>query len=337
MVMLERYLEILRGGAEPHFKRARALAAGMGRDELEEATLEELWRRHELVLRGDGEAAVTTAPRDAVSLLELKGEIARRMLRACCFCEHCCGVDRQAGDTGVCGVPARSRYASEFLHFGEEPELVPSHTIFFTGCTFKCVYCQNWDIATRPRSGEPVDPGRLALTIAQGWRAGSRNVNFVGGNPDSHLHTCIDIISRLEPDIPVVWNSNAYASRQSMALLDGIVDIFLSDFRYGNDDCARKLSGVGRYLDTVERNLVLASDHAEVMLRHLVLPGHLECCTRPIMEWTAANLPGVYFNLMFQYRPVYRAGEFPGIDRLLTGEEKQRARDLAARFGIAVQ
>lgn len=330
--MLERYKQILQGEARPRFKVTREQGCPLTPGEAAGEPLDELWRVHDAAL----ERSRREQPRRGagISLLDLKNLTADRMLSSCHFCEHRCLVDRHAGETGVCGVPKTSRYASEFLHHGEEPELVPSHTIFFTGCTFTCVYCQNWDIATRPESGEEVDTALLARKIEQGFQSGSRNVNFVGGNPDSHLHTCIAIVSRLESDIPVVWNSNAYASLETMNLLDGLVDIFLSDFRYGNDDCAREYSGVDRYLEAVTRNLILARGQAEVMIRHLVLPGHLECCTRPVMKWVSANLPGVYFNLMFQYRPVYRATRYPGLDRTLTDAEKRRALVLAASHGI---
>lgn len=332
--MLERYFDILEGRRKPVFHRTREEPSGMSREDALHAGLDELWAAHDAALarirRGDGKES---GP-DETNLLELKVIIARRLLSSCCFCERRCGADRAGGKTGFCGVPADSRYASEFFHFGEERELVPSHTIFFSGCNFRCVYCQNWDIATRPLSGFEADPRRLARIIDRGRLAGSRNVNFVGGNPDPHLHTCLATISLLETDVPVVWNSNAYASSESMKLLDGVVDIFLSDFRYGNDACAQKYSDVPRYWDVVTRNFRLACDRAEVMLRHLVLPGHLECCTRQIMDWVSRNIPEVYFNLMFQYHPEHRAREFPELNRLLTPAEMLRARELAREFGI---
>src|SRR4030042_5076114 len=99
------------------------------------------------------------------SLLDIKIEIADDILQSCHFCERRCGVNRQAKEVGYCGINAISRYASEFLHYGEEPELVPSHTIFFVGCTFACVYCQNWDIANQFVTGTPLLPERMAETI----------------------------------------------------------------------------------------------------------------------------------------------------------------------------
>jgi putative pyruvate formate lyase activating enzyme len=273
------------------------------------------------------------------NLLDLKLELSRRMLAHCCFCERRCGADRAAGKTGYCGVGAESRYNSDFLHMGEEAELVPSHTIFFSGCTFHCVYCQNWDIAMHPRSGLWAEPPMLAGVLQEGMSQGSRNANFVGGNPDPNLHTILETIKLVGHSgrfLPMVWNSNMYTSLEAMELLNGAIDIYLGDFRYGNDDCARELSDVEGYFGVVSRNFAYTWRTAEVMVRHLVLPGHLECCTRPIMQWVGRNMPGAYFNLMFQYRPEYQAGLFPNIDRRLTEEERRAATAMAAEYDIAV-
>jgi len=273
-----------------------------------------------------------------VSLIDLKIELSRRILGNCRFCERRCGADRREGKFGYCGVGEFSRYSSDFLHMGEEPELVPSHTIFFSGCTFKCEYCQNWDIAMNPSSGRIAEPEMLSAVLIEGMAQGSRNANFVGGNPDPNLHTILETI-RLLGDagkyLPMVWNSNMYCSLETMEILDGIIDIYLGDFRYGNDECAKELSDVENYFGVVSRNFKIAYENAEVMLRHLVLPSHLSCCTETIMEWVSKNIPDVYFNLMFQYRPEYRAGLHPRIDRRLTSDERIMALELAKKYGIS--
>jgi putative pyruvate formate lyase activating enzyme len=272
------------------------------------------------------------------SLLDVKLELSYRLLSHCCFCERRCGADRSGGEKGYCGVGAQSRYSSDFLHMGEEAELVPSHTIFFSGCTFQCAYCQNWDIAMHPASGILVEPAMLAAVLQEGISQGSRNANFVGGNPDPNLHTILETIALLGRDgrfLPMVWNSNMYASTEAMHILDGVIDVYLADFRYGNDECARELSDADDYFGVVSRNFAFAWESSEVMIRHLVLPGHLECCTKPIMEWVSRNMPGAYFNLMFQYRPEYRAALFPSIDRRLSDPERKRALQLAQEHGIS--
>lgn len=255
------------------------------------------------------------------------------MLHGCRMCARVCGADRAAGETGVCGVPAVSRYDAEFLHMGEEPELVPSHTIFFTGCTLKCSYCQNFEIAFSPLTGRKAEPARLAELIDVRHREGSANVNFVGGDPGPHLHTVLATLLLVREPVAVVFNSNMYLSDEALALLRGVVDVYLADLRYGNDACAMELSGASRYLENVHRALIEAGRQTDVIVRHLVLPGHVKCCTVPTLRWMAENMPGVYLNLMFQYRPCYRAAG-SSMDRVLTGEERAEARNEAKALGL---
>jgi len=268
------------------------------------------------------------------SSLSAKIEKANEILRHCHFCERRCGVDRLEHEVGYCGVEAVSYYASEFLHYGEEPELVPSHTIFFTGCTFSCVYCQNWDISTAPTSGTPVLPERMAEIIAMRKHQGAKNVNFVGGDPTPHLHTILQIMDKCNVNTPMVWNSNMYCSKEAMELLSGVIDVYLADFRYGNDECAQKYSNVNNYWDITTRNFLLAHEDAEVIIRHLVLPTHLECCTKPIVAWVAKHMPGVRFNLMFQYMPYYKANQYPEINRRLSYDERKRALEIVEEAGL---
>ncbi|ATZ61451.2 MAG: radical SAM protein [Methanosarcinales archaeon Met12] len=268
------------------------------------------------------------------SSLDSKIELAHKILQNCHFCERRCGVNRLAKEIGYCGVDAVSRYASEFLHYGEEPELVPSHTIFFTGCTFSCVYCQNWDIAHRIAPEEPVLPEKMAELIAMRKYQGARNVNFVGGDPTPHLHTILQIMNKCNVNTPMVWNSNMYCSKEAMELLCGVIDVYLADFRYGNDECAQKYSNVKNYWDIVTRNFLAAYGDAELIVRHLVLPSHIECCTKPIVEWIAEYMPEVRFNLMFQYAPHYRANRYPELNRRLEYDERKKAFEIVRDVGL---
>lgn len=340
MLTLKDYVNITEKKRPSRHRVARSVAAGA--DDLASLSEERLWELHDEGMRGFSEAwrrKRMPEPVTGPSLLDVKHELALRFLENCRLCERRCGVDRLQGELGFCGVGAQSRLASEFLHLGEEPELVPSHTLFLCGCTFRCVYCQNWDFALDPLAGIPVDPSDLAERIAAGCGQGSRNANFVGGNPDPHLHTILDIIRRLGPDcayLPIAWNSNMFLSAEAMELTAGVMDIYLGDFRYGNDACAERYSEVCDYFAVVSRNFLAAARHGEVMLRHLLLPGHLDCCTAPILCWVAEHLPGVYFNLMFQYRPEYRAALFPEMGRRLSAGEKHAALAMAQSLGINV-
>jgi len=338
--MLEDYFSILeKKTAARHWTASRTPAGASVLDGLEEG---ELWTLHGAAMdawRDAWEDRTEPPPSTGPSLLDLKSALADLMLRDCHMCERRCGANRAGGEMGYCGVGAVSRVASNFLHFGEEPELVPSHTIFFSGCTFHCEYCQNWDIAMDARIGSPADPAYLADSLREGMLQGSRNANFVGGNPDPNLHTILRTIIALGDDgryLPMVWNSNMYTSREAMDLLEGVMDVYLADFRYGNDECAGRYSDVRDYFEVVSRNFSIAHRQGDIMLRQLLLPGHLECCTARIMAWVAKNMPDIYFNLMFQFRPEYRAALYPEIDRRPSPQEKMEAVELARRYGLAI-
>ena len=119
-----------------------------------------------------------------------------------------------------------------------------------------------------------------------------------------------------------------------MRLLDGVIDVYLTDLKFGNDDCARRLCGAQDYLSVVRRNHRMAAAQGEVLVRHLQLPGHLECCTLPTIDWLAEELPGVAVNLMDQYRPEHRAREHPELGAPLPREERRRALEHARERGL---
>jgi putative pyruvate formate lyase activating enzyme len=199
----------------------------------------------------------------------------------------------------------------------------------------RCVYCQNWDLLPAGGRGFTAEPEILAEIIMERARRGSINVNWVGGDPTPNLHTVLGTLNLIEVNLPQVWNSNMYCSEETMALLEGAVDVYLADMRYGNDECAVRLSSAPGYRETVTRNFLHANTTADLLVRHLVLPGHLECCTKPIIEWCAVNLgKDVRFNLMFQYRPENHAREHNDINRNLSLKERKRAREIASDAGL---
>jgi len=269
-------------------------------------------RRYYAILSGKDKANYLLCPH-----IEDKIKTAKEILKDCHLCERKCGVNRLGGERGYCGV-LESKIASDFIHIGEEPPLIPSYTIFFSGCTFKCVYCQNYNISYYPTRGIYIKPEIMAEKIE---RQIARNVNWVGGDPTPNLPYILEILSHLRRNIPQIWNSNMYLTEESMQLLNGVVDIYLTDFKYGNDKCAERLSNVKNYVDIVKRNHLIANKQCEMIVRHLVLPNHLECCTVPILGWISKNLSNVYVNIMGQYRPEYRASEYLDINRKLHYEE----------------
>ena len=239
----------------------------------------------------------------------------------CGLCERKCGSKRSEGETGWCNV-LNARIASEFLHTGEEPELIPSHTIFFNGCNFECVYCQNWDISQR-RGGWEVKPKSLAETVKLRKQQGAKNLNLVGGEPTPNLPYALRVLKEMKKmriNTPIIWNSNMYMSAETIRVLNKVVDVYLGDFKYGNNECAEKLSKAPDYWEKVTRNYKKAE--ADLLIRHLVLPGHVQCCSEPLIEWIAKNLgTDLYLNVMEQYRPEYHAHQYKNMNKRVTSKE----------------
>ena len=289
----------------------------------------------------DGEAALPAAP--SPNLLDLCRSLAYRMLAHCNFCRWDCRVDRSTGaKLGACKLGSDTRVSSYFHHPGEEliyRGRQGSGTIFFTSCNMRCAFCQNGDISTDKDNGEPVSARTLA-TMAWILRVeGCHNINWVGGDPTIHLHTIVDAIARLpelrptDDDLraalptkadwrarfpaartnaeyrgafnaPMLWNSNFFMTGEAMRLLRLLMDIWLPDFKFGPGECAKELSRTPWYWETVTGNLKLIHGWGEEFtIRHLVMPDHVECCTRPVLEWIAREMPEVPVNVMDQYRP----------------------------------
>jgi len=343
---LHRYFQILRGEALPKFLIAKIIEVEYS----SEMPLEELWKIHdeklsemlEFIRDTDEQSIINIWKRKESpekNLLRLKRDMLWKILENCHFCEWRCGINRIMGEKGVCRLDKKAYISSVFIHIGEEPELVPSYTIFFSHCNFKCVFCQNWDIS-QIHSGDYIAPEILAKTIENEWnKKRIRNVNWVGGEPTPNLHYIFDVLLRLNAPVPQVWNSNLYNSSETMRILLGVVDIWLPDFKYGNNECALRLSKIPKYFDVVSRNHKFLSDNGEeVIIRHLVLPNHLECCTIKILEWIAKNmrLDKTRVNVMAQYRPEYRAHQYPEISRRLRIEEWKKAVNYARSLGLSL-
>ena len=294
-----------------------------------------LWAAHAAALAARQEEPGAAPSR---SLLDVKRALARHLFRACVLCEHRCGVDRAQGERGICKVGATSFFASGFVHLAEEREIAPSFCLTLTGCSWHCVYCHTFDIINRVDQGTALAPAAyddLYLRIAD---PAVRTLSFVGGNPDHHLPAVLDFLAAAPAgfDRPVVWNSNMYGSPELYALLDGIVDVYLGDLRYGNDACAERLSGLPRCWEPVARNWQLAeAQGAELIARVLLLPGHLDCCFRPIIAWLAASLPRARVSLLDQFHPAYlTARRAPELARTPAADEVEAARRLIAEAGL---
>ena len=163
-----------------------------------------------------------------------------------------------------------------------------------------------------------------------------KSVTVLGGEPTVHLDAALAVAAVTPPDVPFVFNTNATASRESLALLRGSVDVFLPDLKFGCDACAEAIGGNANYVGPARQNLMWAARHTRLIVRHLLLPGHRECCYLPILDWMAEHLPGVPLSLMEGYVPEFRAREVAGLGRTLRPEEGAQARRDAEERGIAL-
>lgn len=275
-----------------------------------------------------------------VTYLDVKIKIVKEILRSCRLCEWRCSVNRYEGKVGTCRLSTDTYVSSYFLHVGEEAPLVPSGTIFYGSCNFRCVFCQNYDISqVRPFSGVKISARELTLIQKYLREEGARNVNHVGGEPTPNLHTILESLKYLDVNVPQLWNSNMYLSLEALNVLLDVIDIWLPDFKYGNNLCGLRLSKVKNYFDVVSRNhLMICSNGDPIIIRHLVMPNHLDCCTKPVLEWIARNCSNALVNIMAQYRPEYlvltHRDEYRDIARRPTGKEMEEAYEYARKLGI---
>ncbi len=342
--LLPHYNSILSGKDTAYYLMCKNLPAYFDRT----ATTDELWDIHDDIAKkfqlsihhrqDDGIQSIET------SYLDLKVEISRRILEECEFCENTCKVNRKMGEEGICGMSEVTRVSSAFLHHGEEPPLIPSGTIFFSGCSFGCVFCQNYDISTMGKEisakegGTAVDGKQLAVFADVLAHQGAKNINYVGGDPTPNVHTIIESMKYQTQNITQLWNSNFYNSIKALILLIDIMDFWLPDFKFGNSDCGEKYSKISDYWDILTRNLKFVYDWGsrDIIIRHLVMPGHLECCTEPILEWVAKEIPGTVVNIMGQYHPDYKVNSkmYSEINRRVNRSEMIEAFSLAEKLKI---
>jgi len=290
-----------------------------------------------------------------VALLE-SGELKRRVeaayqrLEACDICPRECGVNRLKGEVGVCRTGERAVVSSFNPHFGEEAPLVGqggSGTIFFSWCNLKCQFCQNYEISQLGQ-GREVEPEDLAAMMLRLQDMGCHNVNFVSPtHVVPQILAGVLIAAQAGLRLPLVYNTGGYDSLSTLALLDGVFDIYMPDMKYADAEIALKYSKVEDYpainqaavkemhrqvgdLIMDERGIALRG----LLVRHLVLPEGL-AGTAEIVRFLATEIStNTYLNIMDQYRPCYKAGELPPLNRRITLQEYEEAVHLAHEAGL---
>jgi putative pyruvate formate lyase activating enzyme len=302
-------------------------------------------------------AAMAPAFEPAYLRLQATGELADRARRAearlssCDLCARYCRVDRHTSVRGaVCRTGADAVVASYGPHRGEEAPLSGRHgsgTVFFGWCNLRCVFCQNWEISQRA-TGVAVTPAELAAVMLELQSLGCHNVNLVSpSHVVAQVIGAVAIAAALGLRLPLVYNTGGYDSPEALALLDGIIDIYMPDMKYADPDVARRYSRCRDYL-AVNRAAVremhrqvgdlVCDEHGiatrGLLVRHLVLPGGL-AGTAAVLEFLAHQVSrDTYLNLMDQYRPAFHACEHPELSRRPTGAEYEEALAIAAHLGL---
>jgi len=283
--------------------------------------------------------------------LKRRGETLWAMMESCELCPRMCGVNKLKGEKGFCQANAQLEISSFHPHFGEEKPLVGnggSGTIFLTNCSLRCVFCINWEISQggegSVRSIEELSDMMLALQ-----KRGCPNINFVTPTHYSpHIVLALDKAASKGLKLPIVYNTCGWERVEILKILDGIVDIYLPDFKYSdNQKAAKYSSGADTYVGVAQSALLEmhrqvgvgkpANDglmYRGLMIRHLVMPNNVSG-TKEVIEWIAKNLPkDTYLNLMSQYRPMYKAFDHPEISRKITRKEYTDAINWAKAAGL---
>jgi len=293
----------------------------------------------------------------AAEELSARAAAVREMMRSCSLCPRRCGVDRLAGELGTCRVGSEAVVSSYGPHFGEEKPLVGAHgsgTIFLAGCNLRCIFCQNYDIS-QLHYGEAVPTDRIARMMIALQDRGCHNINLV--TPTHQLPQILDALGKAAPlglRLPLVYNCGGYESLEALKLLDGIVDIYMPDMKYGDGRVAAELSGAADYSernreavremhrqvgDLEIADLSVGGRRYEVALRgllvrHLVLPNGL-AGTRQVVRFLAEEISrDTYINIMDQYRPCFGAVGHEAIGRPIASDEYAEAVRLAREAGL---
>ncbi|WHE06561.1 radical SAM protein [Thermoanaerobacterium thermosaccharolyticum] len=267
----------------------------------------------------------------------------------CNICPRNCNVDRST-KKGFCGMSNDIKVAKAYLHEWEEPCISGtrgSGTVFFTGCNLKCVFCQNYKIS-QGNFGIGVSTEKLADIFMNLEKSGAHNINLV--TPTifiPKIKEAIIIARNNGLSIPIVYNSNAYENVESLKTLDGLIDIYLPDLKYYNDETAIKYSNAPHYFEFATKailemyrqvgNPVFDNDgimKRGIIIRHLILPGKLDE-TKKILKWIKDNLSNeVYVSLMGQYIPYYNANKYQELNRRISNREYEEAIEYFFEIGL---
>ena len=252
----------------------------------------------------------------------------------CTLCEHRCGVNRNAGEMGTCHTNHKARVFRHRVEYGEELELIPSHLFYLSGCDLRCKFCIAEINAFDSSRGELLTGAFLRSAIKWGREQKARNLQWVGGEPTIHLPAILEAMSECDSLPPIVWKSDFYGTPQALAYLKGVVETYVADFKFGNNTCATQIAKVDRYVETITRNLKIASQQGNLIVRHLLLPGHFDCCFRAIVDWVSEELPHTKFSIRDGYLPKWQAKHDPKLNQRISRKVFQSAIQFTKSRGL---
>ena len=273
-----------------------------------------------------------------------------KVLENCEICPRKCHVNRFKGEKGFCKLGEKPVVSAHHPHFGEEKPLVGkfgSGTIFFTSCNLACVYCQNYDIS-QLRTGEEISFEKLAQMMINLQNLGCHNINLVTPTPQVlAIVKALSIAIEGGLKIPVVYNTNAYDSLETLRLLDGIIDIYMPDAKYSADIIALKYSMASNYFEVMKEaikemqrqvgDLIIGKKgiaEKGLLVRHLILPNNLAGSAKIFQFLTEEISKNTFLNIMDQYRPCAKAQEFSELSRSITEEEYRQTIELTKKAGL---
>jgi putative pyruvate formate lyase activating enzyme len=257
-------------------------------------------------------------------------------LYRCDLCMRNCGANRFR-EKGLCGVSDKAFYHPAFIHIFEEPVINPAIICNFPECSMDCVYCIAHDKNRSRPTSFSVDDFWKEVGILLNQSIEVSTMEFGGGEPTIYL-PWIFILLKHSPEklgLPVVLNCNLYVSPHVFELCNGVIDVFLVDLRYGNDDCARRLSKMDNYIFSARSGIeTLVKQRERIIVRVLVLPDHYECCHRPSIEWLSQFRKEVWVSVLDQYVPEHKASEYPEIFRRPSPWEIEKVKNLVKKHGL---
>lgn len=321
----------------PRFQSARKIGCNLSLKSVENEEEGTLWNLHNQLLNTLPIESKSRG-KDEASLLDLKIELAYRVLKSCQLCGRRCGVDRTSGEKGVCGLGLDATVFEHFIHIAEEPQINPSLNLVLAGCGLQCVFCQQSQL---------LNPASIKGNNLKAYfwkkldKRGARSLSFIGGNPDESLYAILGFLNDAPArwNLPVVWNCSGYATIETVSLLNGIVDAYVPDYKYGNPACGGNLAGAPEYSDIALAAIeAMLKQDVPVIVRILLLPGHAECCHIPILENLKAidNCGNLFVSIRDQYCPegIVKDMDNHPMNKRVTKEEAFHVREHAQNLHL---